>query len=89
MSTKSSTKVTPCCGSASLTPGVAHSRETWLQLEAFRERRERAYKLIELIREEGSERLCAHLEKLRRLVSGLECSRSFFLAPPPPRVAVR
>jgi hypothetical protein len=65
-----------------VTPGVAHSRETGLQLEAFRERRESAFVLIELIREEGSERLAGHLEALRRLVCGLECSRSFFLAPP-------
>ena len=68
-------------------PGVAHSRETGLQLEVFRERRERAFVLIEMIREEGSERLVGHLERLRRLVSGLECSRSFFLSPP--RVAAR
>lgn len=71
-----------------VTPGVAHSRETGLQLEAFRERRERAFGLIERIREEGSERLAGQLEGLRRLVSGLECSRTFFLSPPP-RTAAR
>jgi hypothetical protein len=64
------------------TPGVAHSRETGLQLEAFRERRESAFLLIELIRVEGSERLAGQLEAMRRLVSGLECSRSFFVSPP-------
>lgn len=70
-----------------VTPGVAHSREIGLQLEVFRERRERAFVLIERIREEGSERLAGQLEGLRRLVSGLECSRNFFLSPP--RAAVR
>jgi hypothetical protein len=63
-------------------PGVAPTREIDFQLEAFRERRDRTFSLIEHIREEGSERLPGQLEGLRRLVSGLECSRSFFVSPP-------
>jgi len=53
------------------------SREASLQSAAFRERRERALKLMARIRE-GGDTPIRHLEDLRRLVSGLECSRSYF-----------
>ncbi|KPK60433.1 MAG: hypothetical protein AMJ59_06020 [Gammaproteobacteria bacterium SG8_31] len=53
------------------------SREAALQSAAFRERRERALSLMAKIRQ-GNDSPTRHLEDLRRLVSGLECSRSFF-----------
>ena len=53
------------------------SREASLQSAAFRERRERALGLMARIREGGDSPI-RHLEDLRRLVSGLECSRSYF-----------
>lgn len=53
------------------------SREASLQSEAFRERRQQALGLMARIRE-GSASPMRYLEDLRRLVSGLECSRSFF-----------
>ena len=59
------------------TPTVPDARETCLQQEAFLERRQRAMALIEMIRA-GQDRPTRHLEDLRRLVAGLECSRSFF-----------
>jgi len=52
-------------------------REVSLQKEAFLERSGRALQLIELIRN-GKDRPTRHLEDLRRLVAGLECSRSYF-----------
>jgi hypothetical protein len=56
---------------------VQASREASLQSAAFRERMERALGLMARIRE-GSESPTQCLEDLRRLVSGLECSRSYF-----------
>lgn len=53
------------------------SREASLQSAAFRERMERALGLMARIREGGGSPT-KHLEDLRRLVSGLECSRSYF-----------
>jgi hypothetical protein len=52
-------------------------REASLQKEAFLERSRRALQLIEMIRI-GNDRPTRHLEDLRRLVAGLECSRSYF-----------
>ncbi len=56
---------------------AGESREATLQKEAFLERSQRALALIELIRI-GREPPTRHLEDLRRLVAGLECSRSYF-----------
>jgi hypothetical protein len=52
-------------------------REALLQEAAFRERSQRAFALIDLIRA-GKDHPTRHLEDLRRLVAGLECSRSYF-----------
>jgi len=52
-------------------------REASLQKEAFLERSQRALALIELIRT-GGDHPHRHLEDMRRLVAGLECSRSYF-----------
>lgn len=60
---------------------AAPTRESHLQVEAFRERRRNALDLIEKIRDDGHERPFRHLENLRRLVTGLECSRSYFISP--------
>lgn len=57
--------------------GGTDPREASLQKEAFLERSRRALQLLELIRV-GKDRPTRHLEDLRRLVAGLECSRSYF-----------
>ena len=58
-------------------PGGPESRERSLQKEAFTERSRRARALIEQVRA-GGDSPGRHLEDLRRLVAGLECSRSYF-----------
>lgn len=55
------------------------ARESSLQDQAFRERRDRALDLMERIRE-GVDPPGRHLEDLRRIVSGLECSQTFFVS---------
>jgi hypothetical protein len=63
-------------GSRSVGEGSAEGRH---QLAAFIERRETAMALLAAVSEEPAAGPARHMVQLRRLVSGLECSRSFFV----------
>lgn len=57
--------------------GGLHSRESELQLDAFRERSEKARQALETVSSESQEIRIARLESL---VQALECSGEFFRA---------
>lgn len=64
-------------GSRSLSESSAEGQR---QLAAFVERRETAMALLAAANDEPGAGPSRYLAHLRRLVSGLECSRSFFVA---------